>query len=150
MAEDYRDLHDRGFGEQRLRERRELEAQDAEFARVKRQRQREEQREQYSAVDVLRAELDALRQECDQRYNVQMAAIGRVLDEVIDDMRDAIKKVEHELFILVEKRFTELQTRLDVIMPERPRPKDFKFAGERDDGPADLPNPLTPRRRWDS
>jgi hypothetical protein len=62
-------------------------------------------------------------------------------------MRDAIKKVEHELFILVEKRFTELQTRLDVIMPERPRPKDFKFAGEHDEGLVDLPNPLTPRRR---
>jgi hypothetical protein len=55
--------------------------------------------------------------------------------------------VQNELFSTVERRFGELMGRLDAFMPERPRAKDFKFAGEReDDGPLDLPNPLRPRR----
>jgi hypothetical protein len=150
MAEDYRDLHDRGFGEQRLRERRELEERDAEWARAKRQRQREEQRVQHDAVDAVRAEVDALRQECDQRYEGQMDAIGRALGETVNDLHDVIKQVQNELFALVERRFGELMGRLDGILPERPRPKDFKFAGERDDNsPVDLPNPLR-RRTLDS
>jgi hypothetical protein len=79
---DYRDLHDRDFSEQRLRERRELEAQDAEFARAKRQRQREEQRAQYSEIDQLRSELQQeianLRNELSAQHECQIAATGEV------------------------------------------------------------------------
>jgi hypothetical protein len=149
MAEDYRDLHDRDFGEQRLRERRELEAQDAEFARAHRQRQREERREQYSEIDALRDELRAeiadVRQDVEARYETLIKASGEALGDSINDMHDAIKKIETELFGLVERRFGELMGRLDGILPEPPRPKDFKFAGERDDAPLDLPNPLKRR-----
>jgi hypothetical protein len=84
-----------------------------------------------------------------------MDAIGRALGETVNDLHAAITKVQNELFTLVERRFGELMGRLDGILPERPRPKDFKFAGERDagerdEGPVDLPNPLTARRRLDS
>jgi DNA anti-recombination protein RmuC len=125
MAEDYRDLHDRGFGEQRLRERRELEEQEQAFARAKRQRLREEQREQYSALDQLRDELRAeiadVRQDVEARYETLIKASGEALGDSINDMHDAIKKIETELFGLVERRFGELMGRLDVILPERPR-----------------------------
>jgi chromosome segregation ATPase len=146
---DYRTLRPAN-AEQNLRDRRELEKRDAEWARARRQRQREEQRAQYSEIDALRAEIDALRQECDQRYDVQMAAIGRVLGEVTNDAHDAIKKMQNELFTLVERRFGELMGRLDGILPESSRGKEFRFAGERDDNsPVDLPNPLR-RRMLDS
>jgi hypothetical protein len=67
---------------------------------------------------------------------------------VHEEIKTAIGKIERELFTLIDRRFGELQGRLDAFMPDRPRPKDFKFAGEaRDDGPVDLPNPLVPPRR---
>jgi hypothetical protein len=150
---DYRKLSDRDFAEQRLREGRELEERDAEWARAKRQRQREEQRTRRSEVDALRdelrAEIDVLRRDCDARYDVQMKAIGEVIGETVERADDAIKKVQNELFALVERRFGELIGRLEAIAPgalkDPARGKDFRFAGERDDGPIDLPNPL--RRR---
>jgi hypothetical protein len=86
------------------------------------------------------------------RYEVVMAAageaLGQVQNEILNHVSDAINKVERELFALVERRFGELMGRLDGFLPEQPRPKDFKFAGERaDDGPVDLPNPFPARRR---
>jgi hypothetical protein len=77
-------------------------------------------------------------------------ALGTASDKIVGEFETAIRKIEHDLFTTVDRRFGELQGRLDGLMSlERPRPKDFKFAGERerDDGPLDLPNPLTPPRR---
>jgi DNA anti-recombination protein RmuC len=152
---DYRDLRNRDFAEQCRREGEELEEQAREFERAKRQRQRSEQREQYDALDALRDELQrevaALRAELHASHECQIEAggiaLGEMLEKVIDHSEKMVRKVEHELFSLVERRFGELRGRLDgLLLPERPRPKDFKFAGERDDGgPLDLPNPL-PRR----
>jgi gas vesicle protein len=149
MSDDYRDLRDRGFAEARMRERRELEERDAEVARARRQRQREERREQYSAIDELRAELRteiaAVQDDVAARYETLIKAAGQALGDTVSDMHDAIKKVQDELFGLVERRFGELIGRIDAIVPgEHSRSKDFKFAGERDAGsdPVDLPNPL--------
>jgi hypothetical protein len=151
---DYRDLRNRDYDEQRRREGEELEERAREFERAKRQRQRSEQREQHDAIDALRnelrAEIAAMRSDVAARHEVIIGAAGEALGqtqaEILDHTRDAVAKVQNELFGLVERRFGELMGRLDAFMPERPRPKDFKFAGERDeDGPLDLPNPL-PRR----
>jgi hypothetical protein len=146
---DYRDLRP-ARAEEMARERRELAERDAEWARARQQRQREERREQRDALDELRAELRdevaKLRNELNAQHECQIAATGEALGETIKDMHDAIKKIETELFGLVERRFGELMGRLDGILPDSPRPKDFKFASERDDV-LDLPNPLSPRRR---
>jgi hypothetical protein len=151
---DYRDLANRDFAEQRRREGRELEEREAEFARAKRQRQREERRTQRNEIgelcDELRAEIAAVQADVAARHEVIIGAAGEALGQteakILDHVSDAIRKVQNELFGTVERRFGELMGRLDAFMPERPRPKDFKFAGERDDGgPLDLPNPL-PRR----
>jgi hypothetical protein len=150
---DYRDLRNRDFAQQRLREGRELEEQQEASARARRERIARAQREQCDTIDVLRnelrAEIDALRQESDQRYDVQMKAIGQVIGETANHMDDAITKVQNELFALVERRFGQLIGRIEVMVPGE-RGKDFKFADERDKGERDddvmiSPNPL-PRR----
>jgi DNA repair exonuclease SbcCD ATPase subunit len=142
---DYRDLVNRDLAEQRRREGEELEEQAREFERAKRQRQREERREQHAAVDELRAEIDALRRDYDRRYEVQMEAIGQVIGETADHVADAIKKIQNELFGLVERRFGELIGRIEALTPGE-RSRNFKFANEPEDV-VDLPNPLPPRRR---
>jgi uncharacterized protein YicC (UPF0701 family) len=155
MTDDYRDLHDRGFSEQRMRERREFAERDAEWAHARRQRQREERRAQRDAVDELRtelrAEIAAVQDDVVARYETLIKAngeaLGHVQADVLSDMREAIKKIERELFTLVERRFGELMGRLDAIAPgQRGRDKSFRFANE----PEDLPNPLRPRRQLDS
>jgi hypothetical protein len=153
---DYRELRDRSFSEQRMRERAELEGRDADWARARRQRQREEQRAQQSEVDKLRSELQQevanLRNELSAQHECQIAATGQALGEMLEKVvahgEEMVRKVERELFALVERRFGKLMGRLDGILPESSRAKDFKFASERDnDGPLELPNPLSPRRR---
>jgi hypothetical protein len=96
-----------------------------------------------------RSSLGAAFQRSQHEVQVQATgqALGEVQNEIIAHTNDLIGKIEHKLFTLVERRFGELMGRLDGFLPERPRPKDFRFANERDDGPTDLPNPLTPRRR---
>jgi uncharacterized FlaG/YvyC family protein len=144
---DYRELRGRGFSEARMRERRELEARDGEFARARQQRQREERREQRDALEELRAELQdevaKLRGELHAQHEVVIQATGEALGETVNDMRGAIKQIERELFTLVDRRFGELMGRIDAVAPEaRSRaPKGFKFASEHDDV-VDLPNPL--------
>jgi hypothetical protein len=56
----------------------------------------------------------------------------------------AIKRLETAFWTAIERRNAELSARLDLLPDGKPRPKDFKFAGEkRDDEPViDLPNPL--------
>jgi septal ring factor EnvC (AmiA/AmiB activator) len=125
----------KSFAEQRLRERRELEEQEQAFARAKRQRQREEQREQYSEIGQLRAEVAAVQQDVEARYETLVKASGEALGAVANDMHDIIKQIERDIFSLIERRFAALEARLDVVMPESPRPKDFKFASEPDDDP---------------
>jgi DNA anti-recombination protein RmuC len=160
---DYRDLRNRDFAEQRLREGRELEEQEKAFARARRERIARAQCEQHDAVDELRAELmaeiEAVRNDVAARYETLIQAngeaLGLVQNEIVDYVHDAIKKIENELFGLVERRFGELMGRLDAFMPGE-RGKDFKFAGkdrsfkfaserESDDDVIDLPNPLVRR-----
>jgi hypothetical protein len=63
------------LAEQQARERAELEERDAEWARAGRQRQRNEQRESYSAIDELRAEIAAVREDVVARYETSTPQI---------------------------------------------------------------------------
>jgi hypothetical protein len=154
MANDYRDLKPQ-MVEQHRRDIAEIEEMKAARERETAARLRRERSE--SAVDrlrdELRAEIDVLRRDCDARYEVQMKAIGEVFgdtgEKILDHCERMISKVENELISLTERRFGELMGRLDGFLPDSPRSKEFKFAGEsaRDDGPLDLPSHLPPRRR---
>jgi hypothetical protein len=98
----------------------------------------------------LQQEVASLRNELHAQHECQIEATGQALGGTAKDLEATIKKIEHELFSLVERRFAALEARLDIFMPESSRSKDFKFASERvgGDGGADvidLPNPL--RRR---
>jgi hypothetical protein len=150
---DYRDLKS-SMSEIHKRDIAEIEEMNEARARAKRQRQRNEQRATQSEIDELRAEIAAVQADVAARHEVIIDAAGEALgqtqNKILDHVDNAIKKVERELFTLVERRFGELMGRFDSIVSEaRSRSsKDFKFAGERDDddAPLELPNPLRPRR----
>ena len=91
-------------------------------------------------------ELANLRAEVHRLLEVVLAATGEALgkygEKIVDHAERAIKQIQSELFVLVERRFGELQGRLDAILPDtRSRSKAFRFANE-DDTVTDLPNPL--------
>ena len=91
-------------------------------------------------------ELANLRAEVHRLHEVVLAATGEALgkygERIVDHAERAIKQIQSELFVLVERRFGELQGRLDAILPDtRSRSKAFRFANE-DDTVTDLPNPL--------
>jgi hypothetical protein len=153
MSEDYRNWLRPADPDGLRRWREEAEQREQEIAHAKRQRQRAERS---ARIDELRAELHQhvadLRNELAAQHEVLIEATGQALGQITDkiatDLEASISKVQTELFGAIERRFGELMGRLDGFLPERPRPKDFKFAGERDgDGPLDLPNPLASRRR---
>jgi DNA repair exonuclease SbcCD ATPase subunit len=139
---DYRDLRDIEFCEQQLRDRHGLEEQAAEWARAKRQRQREEQRPRRNEIDELRREIEALRADIAARHEGVGQALGAIRGQAIDHARDAVKEVENRLLGVVERRFGELLGRLDALEPQERRAKDFKFANEKvDAGPIDSSAP---------
>jgi hypothetical protein len=153
---DYRDLKP-VMSEIHRRDIAEIEQQKEAIARATRERRRLEQRAQRSELDELRAELDAVRDDVAARHEVIIGAageaLGQVQDKILDHVDAAIRKVQNELFTLVERRFGELMGRFDAITTEaRSRSaRNFKFSNERDDdGPLELPNPLRPRRVLDS
>jgi len=154
MTKDYRDFLRPADPDGLQRWRKEAEQREAELAQAKRARQRIERS---ASLDDLRAELQrevaALRNQIDASHECLIAATGEALGdlrgEFFAETKKAIDKIQTELFGLVERRFGELMGRLDGFLPERPRGKDFRFAGERDDGALDLPNPLR-RRLLDS
>jgi len=151
MTDDYRNLLRLSDPDGLRRWREEVEQREQELARPKRVRQREERS---ASIEDLRAELQqevaSLRNALSAQHECQIAATGEALgdwgDKIVAHAEKLVGEVQRELFGLVERRFGELMGRLDGFLPERPR-RDFKFASERDDGPLDLPNPLTPRRR---
>ena len=62
---------------------------------------------------------------------------------------EMIKRLQSDLWGLVERRLAELQAKVDVALDAKPRASSaFKFANERQehDEPVELPNPLPPRR----
>jgi hypothetical protein len=130
--------------------REKVEAQEETFAKARRERELEEQRERdENAVTRLRAEMQAELSAIQSRLDAIGQATGEALAEYSDKMFEHVEKVikstQSEMFVLVERRFGELMGRIDAFLSERPRPqppKDFKFANEARDEIIDLPNPL--------
>jgi hypothetical protein len=116
----------------------------------------ESEREQRRAPDAaaasecasLRAELQALRVELTERRHAELTAIGEVLAEHIDQVIDQVvmlnKRLQTELWNLVEARLGALQARIDEVLPGTKSAS--RFSPERDDEISELPNPLPPRR----
>jgi hypothetical protein len=115
------------------------------------ERVQQQQQEKQTIVEQLRAEMAALRAEMYELHEVMIEATGEAVgqhgDKIVDCAEQFVKDNQRELFTLVEKRFAELQARLDGVLPEaRARSRNFKFASEQSDGDTgdiiDLPNPL--------
>jgi hypothetical protein len=60
------------------------------------------------------------------------AMSGRI-DGVHKHLNDILGKLHNDLMAMVERRFDALQQRVDDVVVERPRGKNFKFAGEKED-----------------
>jgi hypothetical protein len=130
--------------------REKVEQQEEDFAKARRERELEEQRERdENAVEVLRremqAELSAIQTRLDAIGDATGEALAEYSDKTFEHVENVIRKTQSEMFVLVERRFGELMGRIDAFLSERPRPqpaKDFRFANEPRDDVVDLPNPL--------
>jgi hypothetical protein len=132
--------------------RREAAEQEEQVARARRRREREEQRERdkNSAIAQLRVEMRVALADLRDRHEVQSEAVGQAMgemtDQLIERFEKALKKVENDCLIALERRYGEVMGRLDAIAGGEPRarsqPKDFKFVNEPRDDIVDLPNPL--------
>jgi hypothetical protein len=131
--------------------REKVEQQEEEFAKARRERELEEQRERdENAVTRLRAEMQAELAAVRQQFELQGEAVGQALgevsDQIIERTTQALKKAESELWVAIERRFGELLGRIDAIAAGEPRarsqPKDFRFSNEPREVTDDLPSPL--------
>jgi hypothetical protein len=106
-------------------------------------RRRAAAREQ-NAVAELRAEMHGeiarLRSELQQQHEISTEAVGTAIgqygERVFTDAEELTRELRHDLVMLIEKRFSELLTRIDTVgsqAPSEPR-KDFKFASEQQAG----------------
>jgi hypothetical protein len=126
--------------------------QEEAFAKARRQRERDEQRirNKNGEVAQLRAEMQVMMADLRDKYEIQGEAVGQAMgemaDQLIERFEKALKKVENDCLIALERRFGELMGRLDVLAGgetrARSQPRDFKFANEPRDEIIDLPNPL--------
>jgi hypothetical protein len=127
-----------------------VERQEEEFARARRERAEEEQRQRdENAVNQVRAEMQAELAAVHQQFEVHIEAVGQALGEVSDQTVErferTIKEVEQRLWVALERRFGELLGRLDAIAAGEPRARaqpNFRFSNEPRDEVVDLPNPL--------
>jgi hypothetical protein len=96
----------------------------------------------------LRAELQALRVELTERRHAELTAIRETLaariDEVIDQVLVLNKRLQTELWNLVETRFEALQARVDGVLPDTKSA--FRVERERADEVSESPDPLPSRR----
>jgi hypothetical protein len=96
----------------------------------------------------LRTELQALRVELTERRHAELTVIREVFAERIDEVIDQIvmlnKRLQTELWNLVETRLGALQARVDGVLPDTKSA--LRVARERADEVSELPNPLPPRR----
>jgi hypothetical protein len=60
-------------------------------------------------------------------------ALNGRIDSLHKHLNDVVGKLHNDLMALVERRFDGLQQRVDDVVAERPRGKNFKFAGEKED-----------------
>jgi hypothetical protein len=126
---------------------------EEEFARERRREERAQRRaaEAVAATECarLRAEIEALRIEMEERDNavVRGLAEGMIehLNEIVDDADRLVKRTINELYDKVDQRLTILEERIAATLPKGRR--EFQLARERDTSEiTDLPNPLPPRR----
>jgi hypothetical protein len=113
-------------------------------------RRRRSAAKEQTAVAELRSEMHGeiarLRSELQAQHEISTEAVGTAIgqygERVFADAEQLSREVQHELVLLIEKRFSELLTRIDTIgsqAPSEPR-KDFKFTSEQQAGdtkPAD-------------
>jgi molecular chaperone GrpE (heat shock protein) len=121
----------------------------SEAERARRQSELEQRRvAETSECASLRAELEILRVELTERRHAELTAISEALaeriDEVIDQLEMANKRLQTELFNLVKTQLGDLRARVDGVLPETKSA--FRVACERADEVSELPNPLPPRR----
>ena len=121
-----------------------------------RKRRREERERQRAAEAVaatecarLRAEIEALRIEMEERDKAVVRGLTEAmiehLNEIVDDADRFVKRTIGELHDKVDQRFAALEEKIAATLPEGRRK--FQFARERDTCEiTDLPNPLPPRR----
>ena len=84
------------------------------------------------------------------QHELQREVVGQVLGECVDESVNcterAIQRLQSELWSTIERRFAELNARLDVLVSGgKARSEKFRFASEESPDVLDLPNPL-PRR----
>ena len=89
-----------------------------------------------------------MRVELTERRHAELTVIREVLAERIDEVIDQIvmlnKRLQTELWNLVETRLGALQARVDGVLPDTKSA--LRVARERADEVSELPNPLPPRR----
>jgi hypothetical protein len=59
-------------------------------------------------------------------------ALNGRIDSVHKHLNDIVGKLHNDLMAVVERRFDALQQRVDDVVAERPRGKNFKFASEKE------------------
>jgi hypothetical protein len=121
----------------------------SEAERARRQSELEQRRvAETSECASLRAELEILRVELTERRHAELTAISEALaeriDEVIDQVEMANKRLQTELFNLVKTQLGDLRARVDGVLPDTKSA--FRVACERADEVSELPNPLPPHR----
>ena len=121
----------------------------SEAERARRQSELEQRRvAEASECASLRAELLALRVELKQRRRAELTAIREALaeriDEVIDQVEIANKRLQTQLWNLVKDWLEDLRARVDGVLPDTKSA--LQVARERADEVSELPNPLPPRR----
>jgi hypothetical protein len=89
----------------------------------------------------LLSEIASLRVEMMARHELQQEAVGQCLGEYAGEAEScldkAIKRIESAFWTALERRFAELNARLDVLTGAKPRAQSVV---------QDLPNPLQSRR----
>jgi hypothetical protein len=124
----------------------------SEAERARRQSELEQRRVAEAAAASecasLRAELEALRVELTERRHAELTAIREALaeriDEVIDQVEIANKRLQAQLWNLVKDWLEDLRARVDGVLPDTKSA--FRVACERADEVSESPNPLPPRR----
>ena len=121
----------------------------SEAERARRQSELEQRRvAEASECASLRAELQALRVELTEHRHAELTAIREALAEHIDEIIDQVamlnKRLQTELWNLVETWLGDLRARIDGVLPDTKSA--FRVARERADEVSELPNPLPPRR----
>ena len=126
------------------------ERQEEERARCKRELKREERARDDQLRAELQREIAALRDEMIEKSDLMLAAAGQALGDVSNRILDRVEAAVNKLEGDLRRCFGEAQGRIDALASGAPsRPKDYKFANERDEGReekgvVDLPNPLRP------